>query len=254
MCALHLTDPDVAEIREVPVPTPAADQVLLKVGAAGICHSDLHLLHFPYKVREEPLTMGHEIAGTVVAVGSAVTDVPVGRRCAVYLCWSCGVCRECVSGNENVCLAAGRTAMPPCPGLGPDGGMAEYVAVPARSVVDLGDLPFTQAAPIADAGLTSMHAIAGVADHLRPGATARMVGLGGGVPGVSAEPAGDPGWPWGGSIRKSYGGTRRDLIDVIALARAGKVTAAVETFLLAQARPAFERLDAVRSEGGVLLP
>ena len=135
MRALQLTDPGVIEVRQVPVPTLAADQVLVEVGAAGLCHSDLHLLHFPYKMREEPLTLGHEIAGTVVAVGSAVTEVPVGQRSAVYLCWSCGTCRECAGGNENVCRAAGRTAMPPCPGLGPDGGMAEYVAVPARAVV-----------------------------------------------------------------------------------------------------------------------
>ncbi|MFC0315571.1 alcohol dehydrogenase catalytic domain-containing protein [Gordonia phosphorivorans] len=346
MRALQLTDPGVIEVRQVPVPTLAADQVLVEVGAAGLCHSDLHLLHFPYKMREEPLTLGHEIAGTVVAVGSAVTEVPVGQRSAVYLCWSCGTCRECAGGNENVCRAAGRTAMPPCPGLGPDGGMAEYVAVPARAVVDIGDLDFTQAAPIADAGLTSMHAISGVADHLYPGATAvvvgvgglghvavqilaatspvrivavdvgaeqlalasacgadvvlesgpdtaaqilaltdgrgaevvldfvgvdetaqlsvaavapngayRMIGLGGGAPGVTAEPAGGPGWPWGASIRKSYGGTRRDLIDALALARAGKVTATVETFALADGRVAFDRLAAGSIRGrAVLVP
>lgn len=346
MRALQLTDPGVLEIREVPVPEIGPSDLLIRVGAAGICHSDLHLLHFPVKMREEPLTLGHEIAGTIEAVGSEVDDRHAGERGIIYLCWSCGVCRECVSGNENVCLAAGRTAMPPCPGLGPDGGMAEYVRVPARSFVPIGDLDFQQAAPMADAALTSYHAIRGAMEHLRPGSTAvvigigglghvavqilravsatrvvavdvgaaqldlakrcgaeialesgpatsrqildltegrgadavfdfvgidatarmsvesvapngtyRMVGLGGGVPGVTAEPAGGPGWPWGASVRKSYGGTRSDLIDSIALARSGRLTVEVDPFDLADARTALDRLEAGQIRGrAVLLP
>ncbi|MGV9746049.1 NAD(P)-dependent alcohol dehydrogenase [Rhodococcus zopfii] len=346
MRALQLTDPGVLEIREVPVPEIGPSDLLIRVGAAGICHSDLHLLHFPVKMREEPLTLGHEIAGTIEAVGSEVDGRHAGERGIIYLCWSCGVCRECVSGNENVCLAAGRTAMPPCPGLGPDGGMAEYVRVPARSFVPIGDLDFQQAAPMADAALTSYHAIRGAMDHLRPGSTAvvigigglghvavqilravsatrvvavdvgaaqldlakrcgaeialesgpetsrqildlterrgadavfdfvgidatarmsvesvapngtyRMVGLGGGVPGVTAEPAGGPGWPWGASVRKSYGGTRSDLIDSIALARSGRLTVEVDPFDLADARTALDRLEAGQIRGrAVLLP
>ncbi len=111
--------PGLLEINDVPVPEIGPSELLIRVGAAGICHSDLHLLHFPYKMREEPLTIGHEIAGTIEAVGSGVDGRSVGERGVVYLCWSCGQCRECMSGNENMCLAAGRTAMPPCPpGLG----------------------------------------------------------------------------------------------------------------------------------------
>lgn len=346
MRALQLTDPGVVEIREVPVPQIGPSDLLIRVGAAGICHSDLHLLHFPVKMREEPLTLGHEIAGTVEAVGSEVDGRHAGERGIIYLCWSCGVCRECVSGNENVCLAAGRTAMPPCPGLGPDGGMAEYVRVPARSFVPIGDLDFQQAAPMADAALTSYHAIRGARDHLRPGSTAvvigvgglghvavqilravsatrvvavdvgetqldlakrcgaeialesgpetarqildltegrgadavfdfvgidatarmsvesvapngayRMIGLGGGVPGVTADPAGGPGWPWGASVRKSYGGTRSDLVDSIALAQAGLLTVEVDRFDLADARTAFDRLEAGQIRGrAVLVP
>ncbi|MFC7451091.1 NAD(P)-dependent alcohol dehydrogenase [Rhodococcus daqingensis] len=346
MKALQLTDPGVIEIREVPVPEIGPSDLLIRVGAAGICHSDLHLLHFPVKMREEPLTLGHEIAGTIEAVGSDVDVRQVGERGIVYLCWSCGVCRECISGNENVCLAAGRTAMPPCPGLGPDGGMAEYVRIPARSFVPIGDLDFLQAAPMADAALTSYHAIRGAREHLRPGSTAvvigvgglghvavqvlralsatrivavdlgqdqldlakrcgaditlesgpdtarqileltggrgaeavfdfvgvgptaqmavesvapngayRMVGLGGGVPGVTADPAGGPGWPWGASVRKSYGGTRSDLVDSIALAQAGRLTVEVDRFDLADAREAFDRLEAGKIRGrAVLVP
>ncbi|WP_027501676.1 NAD(P)-dependent alcohol dehydrogenase [Rhodococcus sp. UNC363MFTsu5.1] len=346
MRALQLTDPGVIEIRDVPVPEIGPSDLLIRVGAAGICHSDLHLLHFPVKMREEPLTIGHEIAGTIEAVGSEVDGRQVGERGIVYLCWSCGVCRECISGNENVCLAAGRTAMPPCPGLGPDGGMAEYVRIPARSFVPIGDLDFLQAAPMADAALTSYHAIRGAKEHLRPGSTAvvigvgglghvavqilralsatriiavdlgqdqldlakrcgadvtlesgpdtarqileltggrgaeavfdfvgvdptaqmavesvapngayRMVGLGGGVPGVTADPAGGPGWPWGASVRKSYGGTRSDLVDSIALAQAGRLTVEVDRFDLDDARAAFDRLEAGKIRGrAVLVP
>jgi len=344
--ALQLTGPGVIELRDVPTPEIGPSDLLIRVGAAGICHSDLHLLHFPVRMREEPLTIGHEIAGTVEAVGSDVDVRQVGERGVVYLCWSCGVCRECVAGNENVCLAAGRTAMPPCPGLGPDGGMAEYVRVPARSFVPIGDLDFLQAAPIADAALTSYHAIRGAREHLVPGSAAvvigigglghvavqilgavsptrivavdvgqdqldlakrcgadvtlesgpdtarrileltggrgaeavfdfvgvdatarmaveavapngayRMIGLGGGAPGISADPAGGPGWPWGASIRKSYGGTRRDLIDSIALAQAGRLTVEVDRFDLTDAREAFDRLDAGKIRGrAVLVP
>ncbi|CRK54177.1 Alcohol dehydrogenase [Rhodococcus sp. RD6.2] len=346
MRALQLTDPGVLEVREVPVPEIGPSDLLIRVGAAGICHSDLHLLHFPYKMREEPLTLGHEIAGTVEAMGSEVDGRVVGERGIVYLCWSCGVCRECIAGNENVCLAAGRTAMPPCPGLGPDGGMAEYVRVPARSFVPIGDLDFLQAAPMADAALTSYHAIRGAREHLHPGSTAvvigvgglghvavqilgalsatrivavdvgetqldlakrcgaeitiesgsdtakqildltdgrgadavfdfvgidataqmsvasvapngayRMIGLGGGVPGVTAEPAGGPGWPWGASVRKSYGGTRSDLVDSIALANSGRLTVEVERFDLADARTALDRLESGQIRGrAVLVP
>lgn len=334
MRALQLTDPGVLELRTVPVPEIGPGELLLRVGAAGICHSDLHVLHLPFRLREQPLTLGHEIAGTIEAVGAAVEGRAVGERGVVYLCWSCGRCRECVSGNENVCLAAGRTAMPPCPGLGPDGGMAEYLCMPAAAFVPIGDLDFAQAAPLADAALTSYHAIRGAREHLRPGAVAvvigvgglghvavqilaattasevlavdvaadklelatrggaaaglladsdtarqilertegrgadavfdfvgndqtcalavaavapngayRMIGLGGGAPEITAAPAGGPGWPWGASIRKSYGGTKSDLIESVALARSGKLEIAIERYGLADGRAAFDRLE-----------
>ena len=346
MKALQLTGPGVIELRDVPTPEIGPSDLLIRVGAAGICDSDLHLLHFPVRMREEPLTIGHEIAGTVEAVGSDVDVRQVGERGVVYLCWSCGVCRECVAGNENVCLAAGRTAMPPCPGLGPDGGMAEYVRVPARSFVPIGDLDFLQAAPIADAALTSYHAIRGAREHLVPGSAAvvigigglghvavqilgavsptrivavdvgqdqldlakrcgadvtlesgpdtarrileltggrgaeavfdfvgvdatarmaveavapngayRMIGLGDGNPEITAGPAGGPGLPWGATVRKSYGGTKRDLIDSIALARAGRIAARTEQFALADGAHAYELLEQGRIRGrAVLVP
>ncbi|GGN76862.1 oxidoreductase [Nocardia rhizosphaerihabitans] len=346
MRAMQLTAPGTLELRTVPVPDIGPDDLLLRVGAAGICHSDSFVLSLPFPMSDKPLTLGHEIAGTIESVGPRVAGRSVGERGIVYLCWSCGECRECLRGNENVCLAAGRTAMPPCPGLGPDGGMAEYVRIPARSFVPIGDMDFAQAAPLADAALTPMHAIRGASDQLWPGATAvaigigglghvavqllkamtetrviavdvdadklalatacgadialqagdataaaileltggrgaeavfdfvgadataklaveavapngayRMVGLAGGVPGIDSGPAGGPGLPWGATVRKSYGGTRTDLLDAVALAAAGKVRAEIERFDLADARTAFDRLDSGAIRGrAVLIP
>lgn len=180
MRAMQLTAPGTLELRTVPVPEIGPGDLLLRVGAAGICHSDSFVLGLPFPLREDPLTLGHEIAGTIAAVGTEVVYRAEGERGIVYLCWSCGQCRECLRGNENVCLAAGRGAMPPCPGLGPDGGMAEYVRIPASAFIPIGaELSFAQAAPLADAALTPMHAIRGATDQLWPGATAVAIGIGG---------------------------------------------------------------------------
>lgn len=346
MKALQIVSPGVLELREVPTPQIGPSEILIKVAAAGICHSDLHVLHSP-RERERPMTLGHEIAGTIAAVGSAVTGgVGVGQSGVVYLCWSCGTCRQCAAGRENACVAPGRLGMPPCPGLGPDGGMAEYVRVPATAFVPSGDLDPVQAAPIADAALTSMHAINSARDHLRAGATAvvigvgglghigiqilraispvrviavdvaeekralalrlgaeialpsdehaaarvleltgglgadavfdfvgvdatarlavesvapggayRMIGLGGGKPGVAADGMLADGWPWGASVAKTYAGTRRDLIDSLALAADGKIHVEVEAFPLAQAPEVFGRLERGEVSGrAVLIP
>lgn len=179
MRALQWTGPETVVVNDIPVPDIGPNDLLVRVGAAGVCHSDLTLVNFPIQLREDPLTLGHEIAGTIEAIGSDVTGREIGERGVVYLFWTCGVCRECVSGNENVCLAAGRVAMPPCPGLTMEGGMAEYVRIPAGTFVPIGDLDFIQAAPVADAALTAYHAIRGAQDALRPGGTAVAIGIGG---------------------------------------------------------------------------
>ncbi|MEU7812855.1 alcohol dehydrogenase catalytic domain-containing protein [Pseudonocardia sp. NPDC049154] len=182
MRAVRLVEPTRVEVVEVPVPRVGPEDVLLRVGGAGICHSDVHVTHMPELPFPTPLTLGHEIAGTIVETGAAVdpaTGPAEGTGVVVYLCWSCGTCRSCVAGEENVCEASGRVAQPLCPGLGPDGGMAEYVRVPARHVVPIGDLDPVLAAPLADAGMTPMHAIRSAADRLRPDATALVVGVGG---------------------------------------------------------------------------
>ena len=95
------------ELVEVPVPVPAGDEVLLRVDAAGLCHSDLHIMdaasgQLPYRL---PFTLGHEVVGTVVEIGDRVSQVWLGGRHAVHGIWSCGECRQCRAGRENYCAA-----------------------------------------------------------------------------------------------------------------------------------------------------
>jgi len=177
MRALQLVRPGTVEVRDVPVPDIAPDEVLVRVAGAGLCHSDVHVLHAP----EFPvLTLGHETAGWVEKLGDDVSGFTHGEAVLVYLVWACGRCRPCIEGRDNVCVnAGGRTAMPPCPGLGPDGGMAEFIKVKARYLEPLGDLDPVSAAPLADAGLTPMHAINGARHRLQPGGTAVVIGVGG---------------------------------------------------------------------------
>lgn len=179
MRALQLVAAHEIEVRDVPVPEIAPDEVLVRVGGAGLCHSDLYVLHWDgWPVM--PMTLGHETAGWVAQAGSDVVGYAEGAPVLVYLVWACGVCRACVDGRDNVCITtAGRHLTPPCPGLGPDGGMAEYIKVPARYLEPLGDLDPGAAGPLADAGLTSYHAIDGARHRLEPGSTAVVIGVGG---------------------------------------------------------------------------
>ena len=179
MRALQLVEPGRIEVRDVPVPDIGPGEVLVKVAGAGLCHSDIHVLHIPQPVFPPGMTLGHETAGYVAAVGSQVTGLSEGDAVLVYLVWACGHCTPCVQGRDNVCTAAGRLASPPCPGLGPDGGMAEYIKAEARYLEPLGSLDPATAAPLADAGLTPMHAVNGARRQLTPGATALVIGVGG---------------------------------------------------------------------------
>ena len=178
MKAFQVVAAQRAELREVPVPVPGPTEVLIEVAAAGVCHSDLHLVHARSLPYELPMTLGHEVAGQVVEIGSRVAGRSVGEPVVAYLCWACGECRACLSGAENYCLAHHNVSVPG-PGMGHDGGMADYVVVPARHLLPLGDLDPRTAAPLADAALTPYHAIEGVRPRLRPGATALVIGVGG---------------------------------------------------------------------------
>jgi alcohol dehydrogenase, propanol-preferring len=104
-----------------------------------VCHSDLHILHFEEAIFPVPMTFGHEIAGTVAAVGPGGDPALEGQSVLVYLCWGCGQCRACAVGAENYCEAYPRGTVPGG-GLGFNGGMAERVVVPARHLVPLDGL------------------------------------------------------------------------------------------------------------------
>ncbi len=170
-----------AELCEIAVPEIGPGQLLIKIAAAGACHSDLHLMEWPegqlpWKL---PFTIGHENAGWIEQLGSGIAGLKKGDPVLVYGPWGCGRCRPCRLGRENYCERAGEIGVAGG-GLGLDGGMAEYMLVPsARFLVPLGDLDPVQAAPLADAALTPYHAIAKSLDRLYAGSTAVVIGLGG---------------------------------------------------------------------------
>lgn len=169
------------ELRALSRPEPGPGEVLVKVAGAGLCHSDLHLMHWPAGSLpyELPFTLGHEVAGTVAALGPGTEAIDVGESVLVYGPWGCGRCRRCSVGEEHLCEGAGALRGRGC-GLGRDGGLAEYVVVPSpRLTVPIGDLDPVSAAPLADAALTPYHAIRRALPMLRPGSSAVVIGVGG---------------------------------------------------------------------------
>jgi propanol-preferring alcohol dehydrogenase len=170
-----------AELRDVPEPAPGPGEVLLRVTAAGLCHSDLHLMQWPAGAMEYelPFTLGHEVAGEVVALGDGSDGIDVGESVLVYGPWGCGRCAHCSRGEEHLCERRNVRRASGC-GLGRDGGLAEYVVLPSpRLSVPLGDLDPVSAAPLADAGLTPYHAVKRALRDLRPASAAVVIGVGG---------------------------------------------------------------------------
>jgi propanol-preferring alcohol dehydrogenase len=170
-----------AQICRVPRLAPGPGEVLLRVDAAGLCHSDLHLMRWPTGSLpyELPFTLGHEVAGTVLELGPGATGFDVSESVIVYGPWGCGVCRWCSRGSEHLCERRAMTPGGGC-GLGRDGGLAEELIVPSpRLLVPLGDLDPVAAAPLADAGLTPYHAIRRALALLVPGSSAVVIGVGG---------------------------------------------------------------------------
>jgi len=170
--------PEVVEIAD---PDVGPGQVLLKVTAAGVCHSDEFIMGLPADqyVYGLPLTLGHEGAGIVEAVGDGVTGVKPGDAVAVYGPWGCGHCLMCAQGKENYCLNAQAEGIMP-PGLGSPGSMAEYMVVDnARHLVPLDGLDPVENVSLTDAGLTPYHAIKNSLPKLGAGTTAVVIGTGG---------------------------------------------------------------------------
>ena len=173
------------ELVEVPKPTPGPGQVVIKIGGAGACHSDLHLMHdfeagaLPWN---PPFTLGHENAGWVDSVGADVTSVKEGDAVAVYGPWGCGKCSRCQLGIETLCENPMEAPIPGGGGgLGLDGGIAEYMLVPSdRFLVPLPhNLDPSVAAPLTDAGLTPYHAVRRSWAKMGPEATVVVIGVGG---------------------------------------------------------------------------
>jgi propanol-preferring alcohol dehydrogenase len=166
------------QIQETPKPSPAPGQILIKIGGAGVCHSDLHVMEEELGFTP-PFTLGHENAGWVEALGQGVTGFKDGDAVAVYGPWGCGRCHACQLSMENYCenwaQMDGFGG-----GLGRDGGMADYMLVPsARLLVPLGHLSPAHAAPLSDAALTPYHAIKRALPQLNSASTVVVIGVGG---------------------------------------------------------------------------
>ena len=180
MRAFRLPGPGLAPaLVELDRPVPRGGEVLVRVTAAGLCHSDLHVIDAGPMGFPTPFTLGHEVAGRVASAGPDATGVTPGDPVVVYGPWGCGRCPRCQQGRDNYCDRRAELSWAGM-GLGRDGGMADYVLVPsARYVEPIGDLDPAQAAPLTDAGLTPYHAIQRCRHALRGGATVAVIGIGG---------------------------------------------------------------------------
>ncbi|MGW0181671.1 NAD(P)-dependent alcohol dehydrogenase [Nocardia sp. NPDC003345] len=177
----YVTPGKEPEVREIPTPEPGPGEVLLKVTAAGVCHSDDFVMNNPPEMFgiELPLTLGHEGAGEVAAVGAGVKGIDIGTSAVVYGPWGCGNCWFCAQGLENYCSRAAELGIMP-PGLGSPGAIAEYLIVDSpRHLVPIGDLDPVATVPLTDAGLTPYHAIKRSIGKLRPGSWTVVIGSGG---------------------------------------------------------------------------
>lgn len=143
------------ELKDIDKPQPEADQVLIQVSVCGVCRTDLHVVDGELPSPKLPLVPGHQIVGTVEAIGEEVTQVKVGDRIGVpWLGGSCGQCEYCRSGQENLCAQALYT------GYQIDGGFAEYCVAKARFTFPIPkSYPDLQAAPLLCAGLIGYRAL-----------------------------------------------------------------------------------------------
>lgn len=162
------------EIREVPVPTPGPGQLLVKIAACGVCHTDLHAAQGDWPVKPQPpFIPGHEGVGHVVAVGAGVTHIREGDRVGIpWLHSACGHCEHCLGGWETLCLAQHNT------GYSVNGGFAEYALAEAEYVGRLPDnVGFVEIAPILCAGVTVYKGLK--MTDTRPGQWVAISGIGG---------------------------------------------------------------------------
>ena len=168
-------DPVVEEVPEPTVQGPL--DVVVKIGGAGVCRTDLHIMEGQWAEAMDPAlpyTIGHENAGWVHEVGSAVTNVAVGDTVILHPTPTCGLCRACRAGQDMHCSDSS------FPGLSHDGGMADLLLTSARACIKLDPSTRPQdVAALADAGITAYHAVRKALPLLYPGTTCVLIGAGG---------------------------------------------------------------------------
>jgi len=169
------TTPELVDVAEPVVESPL--DVVVRIGGAGVCRTDLHIIEGQWEEKSGvtlPYTLGHENAGWIEAVGSAVSNVAVGDPVILHPLATCGLCRACRDGDDVHCTQSA------FPGIDSDGGYAELLRTNARAVVKLDPaLRPADVAALADAGLTAYHAARKAAKVLRPGDKAVLIGAGG---------------------------------------------------------------------------
>lgn len=165
---------EALHVRELPVPEPGPGQVLVRLAASGVCHTDLSILDGEWQMKKPrfPLVPGHEAAGHVAACGDGVTSIKEGDRAGIFwLNSACGTCVDCMNGREPFCLRQIN------PGYTVDGTFAEYCLVSAGYAVPLPEGPIELLAPIMCAGVTVYKALKELA--LPPGSWLVISGIGG---------------------------------------------------------------------------
>jgi 2-desacetyl-2-hydroxyethyl bacteriochlorophyllide A dehydrogenase len=160
------------ELQEIPIPDIDEKDILVRVRAAGICHSDAHYRAGRSSMGMMPITLGHEVAGIVEKIGAQVSSHNVGDRVCLHYNISCGECEYCKAGNDQFCASVQML------GHHVDGGYAEYIAVPARNAIHLPEeIPFEEGATLMCASATALHALS--KSRVKEGETVAVFGVGG---------------------------------------------------------------------------
>lgn len=242
-CVLH--HGQALELVEKPIPEPQGTEVLVKVRAAGVCHTDLHLWEGHYDLGggkkltlaergiRPPLTLSHEIVGEVVSAGAAAQaagGVQTGRVALVHPWIGCGECAACQRGEENICIK------PQALGVVRPGGFAEYVIVPhPRYLVDIDGLDPAQAAPLACAGVTTYSALKKLGERIT---TDPVVIIGAGGLGLMAI-----------EVLKALGGKGAVVVDLDPVKREAALAAGALQVIDARAADAAQQIQQATGGG-----
>lgn len=173
MKAVRMVEPGKPlELQHIPIPSAGEEDVLVRVRAAGICHSDAHYRAGRSGMGRLPLTLGHEVAGEVEWVGAKVMNVKAGDRVCLHYNISCDDCDYCKAGKEQFCTTVKMI------GHHIDGGYAEYIAISARNAIPLPqEISFAEGATLMCASATALHALR--RGRVRDGETVAVFGVGG---------------------------------------------------------------------------